>query len=234
MHGDATELAVATAERISDDLRRIVGTKGRASLVLSGGSTPLATYRRLATQELPWDRVDLYWGDERCVGPDDPASNFGRVRDALLEPAEVPREVVHRMRGELPPSDGVAHYEEVLRTKFAGSRPVFDLILLGLGVDGHTASLFPGVASGSLGSWVISARAPEPPHERISLSYEALRGGRRTVFLVSGGDKATVVSRILGGAEPRLPAARVAAEAESLIWLVDRDAVPDPAAFVGG
>ena len=222
---DAAELAAASADLVAASLRRALRQKKNATLLLSGGSTPLETYARLAVDDLDWDHIGLYWGDERCVAPGDPASNFGQARRVLIEPARIPARAVHRIRGELGPEAAAADYERRLRASFEGCQPSFDLALLGVGEDGHTASLFDGSIVEPEGRWVTATRAPQPPLERVSLTYEALRGAGRTVFLVRGGGKAAVLDQILSGAGGQLPAARVAAEASSVVWMVDRGAL---------
>src|SRR5690606_23036838 len=122
---------------------RATAARGEFRLALSGGSSPAATYRELATRPVDWARVRVWFSDERCVPPDDPASNHGRARDALLAHVPIASEHVHRMPGELPPADGAARYEAALRAACADSDHTFDLCLLGLGADGHCASLFP-------------------------------------------------------------------------------------------
>jgi 6-phosphogluconolactonase len=221
---DAAALAGAAADRLAAWLGKAVAARGRASLVLAGGETPIATYRRLALHRLPWEAIDLYWGDERCVPPDDAQSNYARARDSLLVPAGVPEERVHRIRGELGPRRASGDYERRLRRRFRGRRPRFDVVLLGVGEDGHTASLFTAELGSASPRWVVATRSPAPPHERVSLAFEALRGAERTVFLVAGAGKAATVERLLGSPEVALPAARVAREARRPFWLLDRAA----------
>ena len=226
VYRDRDELATASAAAIAATLRDALARRGTATLALSGGGTPLDTFRCLVREELPWERVDLFWVDERCVPPDDPESNYGNARRELLEPAGVPETSVHRMRGELPPAEGARGYERLLRSRWGtdgrGDRaPAFDLALMGIGEDGHTASLFPGQRVPD-DLWVVPSRGPVPPHDRVTLTYAALRGARRTVFLVRGEGKAGVLARILDEPDSGLPAARVAAEARSLVWMLER------------
>ena len=224
----AAGVARQATSRIAAVLRRALIDQETASLVLSGGSTPLETYRLLAGENLRWRDIHLYWGDERCVAPGDSASNHLQARAALIDPAGIPEESVHRIRGELGPGAAAADYERRLRSRFSAARPVFDLAILGVGLDGHTASLFPP-ASPELSSraWVVSTRSPQPPVDRVSLSYEALRGARQVMFLVVGRSKAAILERVLKGLDQRLPAACVAGTARSTSWLLDRPAASD-------
>ncbi len=221
---DGEELARAAADLIATELSAAVAANGRASLVLAGGSTPRAAYRELAIRPVEWESVDLWTGDERCVPPEDPGSNAAMIRDSLLEPAGIAFDRLQRMRGELGAVAAVDDYEQRLRERFPESRPAFDLLLLGLGGDGHTASLFPGGESGASDAWVAATRSPVPPLERVSLTYRALAGAARTLFLVAGEAKASMVSRILSSRSVDLPAARVAREAQAPLWLLDRAA----------
>jgi 6-phosphogluconolactonase len=221
---DAAALAERAAVRLAAWLEEAVTAHGRASLVLAGGETPIATYRQLARRQLRWEAIDLFWGVERCVPPDDPASNYARTRDSLLVPAAVPLARVHRIRGELGPRRAADDYERRLRRRFQGRRPRFDVVLLGVGEDGHTASLFAAEVDSASSRWVVATRSPLPPRDRVSLGFEALRGAERTVFLVAGASKAATVGRLLGSPQVALPAARVAREARRPVWLLDRAA----------
>ncbi len=198
--------------------------RGEATLALAGGSTPRPTYKSLAAVGFDWGGVDLFLGDERCVGTNDPESNGRMVRESLIEPAGIPEDRFHRIRGELGPHEGAVEYERRLRARFPAERPGFDVILLGIGSDGHTASLFPDAPESPASTWVTPARAPESPRDRVSLTYRALAGAKRTLFLVAGAAKAPVVERILEGRGADLPAARVAARASRATWLLDRAA----------
>ena len=218
------DLARIAAGHIVATLNAALERRGEATLVLAGGSTPRSTYQRLAAVGFGWGGVDLFLGDERCVGANDPESNARMVRESLVEPARIPDDRFHRIRGELGPQEGAAEYERRLRARFPAERPGFDLILLGIGSDGHTASLFPDTPESPASSWVTPARSPESPRDRVSLTYRALAGAGRTLFLVAGASKAAVVERILEGRGAELPAARVAAKAARATWLLDRAA----------
>ena len=195
-------------------------------LALSGGSTPRAAYERLAALDLDWSRCTLWFGDERCVPPDDERSNFGMVRAALLDrlPAgDGP--AVRRIRGELGPDEGAAAYERELRDAFGDGPPRLDLVLLGIGPDGHCASLFPN--DPALGERRRSAvgvpRAGLPPFvPRVTLTLPAINAAREVVFLIAGAEKADAVARAFGGEPtPEVPASLVRPSSGRLELLVD-------------
>jgi 6-phosphogluconolactonase len=203
--------------------------RGVFSLALSGGSTPEATYRAVAEQvhgvNLDWNRVKIFWGDERCVPPDDPASNFQMARQALLDHLPVSDDHVFRMACEGDPDQGALDYEATLRDQFGeGSLPRFDLILLGLGPDGHTASLFPGTkALESGGRWVLSNFVEKMDAWRMTLSLEVINAAAAVAFLVQGEEKADVLRRVLEGGDEAssFPAAHVRPASGELHWFVD-------------
>ncbi len=228
---DAESLALGAAERAGEAARAAVGARGRFTLALSGGRTPQRLYELLAEGRggpLDWSKVHVFWGDERCVSPDDPDSNYGMARWTLLDHVPVPPEHVHRMRAEDTPDRAAASYEADLRAFFGGPS-AFDLVLLGLGPDGHTASLFPGSeALNEPFRWVLSSRAPEgvEPAQRLTLTLPALNAARQVMFLVTGAAKAAVVTDILrdpDSAAARYPAARVRPTGR-LLWLLDEAA----------
>ena len=208
-------------------------SRGRFAVCLSGGSTPRRLYQLLAGQpyaeRMPWDRVHWFWGDERFVPWEHPDSNYRMARTALLSRAPIPAENIHGIETRGTPADAARDYERVLKSfcraeTLDPERPLFDVLLLGLGPDGHTASLFPG--SGVLDErerWVaevVGAR-PEP---RITLTYPALDSSRHAAFLVVGADKRAMLNRALAG-DPALPAARLNPVGD-LTWFVDAAARP--------
>jgi 6-phosphogluconolactonase len=207
--------------------------RGRFVLVLAGGSTPRRLYEILASprdrNRVPWQKTIVLFGDERCVPPDDPDSNYRAADESLLRRVPIPHGAVHRIEGEDPdPARAAARYEEVLRGLFPGDgAPRFDLVLLGMGVDGHTASLFPrSAALEETSLWVAVGRAPSPPAARITLTLGALRGARRVLFQIVGADKARAAAEAFGGrphSEP-YPAERVAPESEAVEVLLDEAA----------
>lgn len=191
---------------------------------LSGGSTPKAAYQRLAGLAVPWSNLRLFFGDERVVPPDDEGSNFRMVRKALLERVPIPERNVHRIPGELDPRDAADRAEAELRQAFPGQDvPVFDITLLGMGADGHTASLFPGATeAGETERLYVPVHRPDLPQPwRVSATLPVINASRHVVFLVSGPEKADVLRRVMDG-DQTLPSARVAPSGE-LTWLVTRD-----------
>ncbi len=222
--GDHDALARAAAERAADALRRAVAQRGRALLVLSGGRTPLAAYRLLAGMDLPWEATHLFWGDERMVPYDHPESNFGAARATGL-PARVPPENLHPMPAAMGgPSPSARAYQDELRRTLSGPNPAFDLVLLGMGPDGHTASLFPGdPALTERQRWVAPVDAPRrarPRLPRVTLTLPALSSGRQVIFMAGGEGKRRALAAVLAG-EP-LPAAMVR-PGEPPLWLVDAE-----------
>ncbi len=227
---DPTALAKAAAEEVARLAVQAAAARGSFAVALAGGSTPRALYRLLAgtplRERIPWAQVDAFFGDERAVPPDHEQSNYRMASEALLD--RVPLAGVHRIRGELGAAEAAARYEDDLRAHF-GERefPVFDLVLLGLGTDGHTASLFPGSpALLERRRWVVAGPGPAPSAERITLTVPVLERARAAVFLVSGADKAEALRRLLSprpGDEPP-PAARIRFEGEARV-LADGAAV---------
>lgn len=226
---DAAALAHGAASFL---LERALAAPAEFALVLSGGSTPRATYELLGQEpylsRFPWARMQFFWGDERCVPPDDPASNYGMALHAFLSAVPVPPDHVHPMLTErMSPREAADAYAATLRTHYGGAtldpaRPLFDVALLGIGEDGHTASLIPGEkVLDEYKRWV--AEVPHGRDEaRITLTYPALDASRVTAFLVSGRQKRAILRHILDGATD-VPAARLRPSGEIVI-LADRDA----------
>lgn len=223
-------LADAVARHIIDCAVAAMSSTGRFVLALSGGSTPKAAYTRVASREsraasLDWHRVHVLWGDERCVPPDDPRSNFRMAKEALLDRVPIPPQNVHRIRGEDDPRQAAADYERMLRSLL--SRPP-DLVLLGLGEDGHTASLFPGGAAlGESTRWAAAAPGPDGLW-RVTLTPPILNAARQITFVVSGAGKAARLKQVLeepSTSDP-LPAQviRPLSSAGHLTWMVDEAA----------
>lgn len=185
------------------------------TLILAGGRTPREPYLRLATQVYDWDSVDVFFSDERCVPPDHPDSNFRMANETLL--SKVPARV-HRMQGE---SCHAAGYEQELRAVFGTGLPSFDLAFLGMGADGHTASLFPGDPALEETQRLV-VRVARPDHPRLTLTLPVLSASRLAVFIVSGEDKREALRRVL--ADEDLPAARVAAR--RVVIIADAAAAP--------
>ena len=231
---DARELNQKAAEQFIAAANRATKSTGRFTVALSGGSTPMGLYALLASADynrrIPWNQVHLFWGDERCVPPDHPQSNFRMVRESLLTKIKIPPENVHRMAGEKEPKTAAVEYEEQMMKFFRlseGTLPRFDLILLGLGEDGHTASLFPGSDALNETKQLVAANFVEKFNaHRLTLTLPVLNHGADVVFLVAGQSKAAVVKEILGKKtdSPVLPAARVMPLDGHLTWLITRDA----------
>ncbi len=223
------QLATAAAERFVEYEYPFHGEPDRFSVALAGGNTPRRVYELLATERfehrVEWPQVDLFFGDERCVPPDHPDSNYAMAYEALISKVAIPAKNVHRIIGEGNPGEIATLYENQLRTFFAGaSWPRFDLVLLGLGPDGHTASLFPGSdALNEKSKWVVPAKPPGSKHDRITLTVPVFNHAARVVFLVTGAGKAERLAQVLRpqpGSDP-LPAQVIQPVAGSLEWLVD-------------
>lgn len=226
---DPDGTAQMAADAVLALVRDAVAERGHATIALSGGTTPALLYRRLAAaggSTAPWDRVRFFFGDERCVAPDAPESNYALAHRELLEPLGVPATAVERIEGERRPIEAAAEeYEVLLRQQFAGADATFDLVLLGMGADGHTASLFAG--SGALEEakrWVMPVTAPSgyAPAERITLTLPAIMRARAVFFLVTGAGKRSAVRSALTSPSPThdLPAGRVRPTGR-LIWFLD-------------
>ena len=223
---DARTVVRAAAAEVLRRGRRAVRERGSFDLALAGGTTPMALYQALgsgrsARSEL-WRHTHLFWGDERAVPPDDPASNYGVAWKVGLHRLSVPTENVHRIRGESEdPRRAAIQYESELRDRFSGRlRPGFDLVLLGLGADGHTASLFPGSdALEERERWTEVAEGGDPPRPRVTLTLPALNGGAAVLFLVTGASKVEALARLLGPlGEAPLPAQRVRPRGERIVF----------------
>src|SRR5512137_2161585 len=229
------DVARAGAARVTTWLAAAVSARKRATLALAGGRTPEALYRLLAEtpnrETIDWGRVKIFWGDERCVPPDHPDSNYRMVREALLARVPVPEANIHRMRGETAdPGAAAREYEEVLRRACrveADTLPRFDVCLLGLGSDGHTASLFPGLpAIRETQRWVAAARVEKLDTWRLTLTPAVLNNERHVLFLVTGKEKAETLRGVLEGPmdADRLPAQIVRPAPGRVEWLLDCDA----------
>ncbi len=221
------EFAAEAAQFILDHARTALAGRGIFRLALSGGKTPRAVHAELVRlgADLPWNRVQITFGDERCVPPDHSDSNYRMARESLLDAAAIPSGNVFRIRGEIDPATAAKEYEDKLAAvaaRFGEPRYVHDLLLLGLGEDGHTASLFPGSpALDETVRNVIPATGPKPPPQRITMTFPMLNAARHVVFLVSGADKLPLVEEIIGGSSTH-PAGRVSPEHGAVTWIVGR------------
>jgi 6-phosphogluconolactonase len=203
--------------------RLVAAADGGGHLVLTGGSTPRATYERLAGESVDWPSVSLWFTDERCVPPDHEHSNYRMVKEALLDRIEGP--TVRRIEGERGPHEGAAAYERELRAAFGESMPSCDLVLLGVGPDAHICSLFPGhPALGERERLAVGVETPgmAPFVSRVTLTLPVVNAAREVVFLVSGEDKAEAVARAFSGTEDHsAPASLVRPESGSAILIAD-------------
>lgn len=218
--------AAAAAERIAAAVRR------GGQIALAGGSTPRRAYELLAEMGLDWSGCELWLGDDRCVPPDHEHSNYRMVSEELVDrlPAERRPRAWHRIRGELTPAAAAEAFEEELRASFGADAelPVFDLVLLGIGPDAHTASLFPGDAAlGERERWAVGVEVPgmAPLVPRVTLTLPVLDAAREVLFLIAGADKAEAVGRAFGGAAtPDAPASLVRAGDGAVVVLLDEAA----------
>ncbi|HSB75650.1 MAG TPA: 6-phosphogluconolactonase [Terriglobales bacterium] len=232
---DAEELSRVAAAEFEHAARNAIQVRDRFTVSLSGGSTPRGLYARLArdAHRLPWNKVYLFWGDERHVPPDDKDSNYRMVRETLLAQAPIPPDHVFRMQAEDKDAARVAErYQQTLQQFFnlkAGELPRFDLVLLGLGPDGHTASLFPESPALRERSSLVAANWVEKfGHHRLTLTALVLNNAAEVMFLVSGGEKSAALQSVLYSDAPaeKFPAKLIQPVNGRLIWLVDRAALP--------
>ncbi len=205
------------ARRLIVEIKRILESQDRCSLALAGGSTPRPVYECLAAElpdRDPWSRIDVFFGDERCVPPADPASNYRMAKEALLDHVPVAAPQVHRMEGERADHDEAARaYEAILPDRL-------DLLVLGLGDDGHTASLFPGAVSlAETRRRVVAARAPRPPLDRLTITPPVILDAQLTLMLVAGADKAEALARAVDG--PYAPGSTPGQLARAGLWIAD-------------
>ena len=219
---DAESVSRAAAEEFVRRASEAVAVRGRFTVALSGGSTPKRLYELLAEpalrSQVAWDRVELFWGDERCLPPDDAESNYHMARQAMMSRLPIPPGRIHRIEAERPDRDAAAQdYQAVIAGVFGhdadGPPPAFDLILLGMGPDGHTASLFPhNPALEETARWVVAVHdVPKAPPDRMTLTYPVLNAAHEVLFLVAGADKAERLAEVLEGPpDPRrLPSQRI-------------------------
>jgi len=238
---DTEAVAARAASEIVRDLQSARRERGVAHLALSGGTTPGRTYELLADEMSDWDGIEVWFADERCVGPQDEQSNFRLARDALLRPAGIPPERIHRMEGELGPEAGARGYAQALREgvpaelditaapEATGGLPALDVIVLGIGPDGHVASLFPGAPTLDAGEQALCLGvhdSPKPPPERITLSLAVLRAARCCLLLATSAAKADAIAAMLAKPSRHVPASLLRRGRLSVI--VDDAAAPPP------
>jgi 6-phosphogluconolactonase len=209
--------------------RRAVGRRGRFAAALPGGATPVSFYERLAAQDrkLPWDRTHIFLTDERCVPFDDRDSNYRMIDAILLRHVPIPPGNIHAVQTRLEPSAAAAAYETEIRAFFGlkkGEFPGFDLILLGLGEDGHTASLFPGDAAAEKRRFAAAVARAAPDHNRVTLTLPVINRASAVIFLVAGAKKAPILKAVLDGPGTGLPAGLVRTSQGRTVFLADKDA----------
>ena len=227
------ELSIAAAELFVDSAAQAIATRGRFLTALSGGGTPKPLYELLTglpyRNQVDWSKVFVFWGDERCVSRDDPGNNYFQAKQSLFDHIPLPANNIHRVASELEPENAAKDYARILKD-FAEAPyewPRFDLVLLGMGDDGHTASLFPGsqvdVTSAAI---AVTANYQDRPAKRVSLTPLVFNAAWRVVFLAVGQSKAETLVNILNGEyHPELlPAQRIYPEDGDVIWLVDEAA----------
>lgn len=232
----AESLAQRAAQHIVEAVEQAVAARGRARIAISGGSTPKRAFQLLGDPaqpwraRMPWDRLEIFWVDERCVPPDDPDSNYRMTREALLDDAPLTPAQVHRMEGELDPEEGAARYESGLRNAFrleGAETPVFDLIQLGMGPDGHTASLFPYTAAlDEIGRLSVANHVQNKDAWRITLTWPVIDHARQVFFLIGGAEKAAILREVLLGPREaeRLPSQLIRPSSGILTLILDKAA----------
>jgi 6-phosphogluconolactonase len=229
IYENVDELCTKTAAWFAEEAAKAISARGRFLVALSGGSTPKRLFAELAKDEwksqIDWSKIFFFWGDERFVAPEDELSNQKMTRKALLDHVPVPEKNIFPMPFLATPQQSADKYEETLKQIFS-SWPVFDLVFLGLGADGHTASLFPkSPALLEKTRWVAPSKPIDQEVERVTLTYPVLNRGRIVCFLVTGSEKAAMVKNILqGSAALSFPAKEIKPEAGELVWILDRAA----------
>lgn len=230
-------LSRAAAEYLTRSIQSAAAARGVARIAISGGSSPKPVFQLLASptepyrEEIPWDKLWFFWVDERCVPPDNPDSNYGAAKELLLDCVPLPPERAIRIEGELDPEEAAARYESAIRGHFrleGAEAPIFDVVHLGMGPDGHTASLFPHTgALSEMGRIAIANLVPQQKQtHRVTLTWPVINAARDVFFLVSGADKADPLARVLTGPyEPEtLPSQLIQPRSGRLLFLLDRAA----------
>ena len=231
IHKDPAAMAERVAHHLTQICEEAIAERGVFTIALSGGATPIPLFHLLSESDwadrLPWEKIVIYWSDEYCVAPDDPLSNYGIARDELLSHVPVTR--YHRMKGEGDPVESALAYEKLIKEHFHledGEFPRFDCVLLGLGEDGHTASLFPGeYAIQEKERIVIDQYVRSRKADRLTLTLPVLNNARCCLFMVTGKEKHHALTRALNLLEkPDLPAQMVRPSRGELLWVVDEGA----------
>jgi 6-phosphogluconolactonase len=229
---DAEDLSRAAASLFIEQAAESISAWGRFLVALNGGNTPTRLFQLLATdfrEQVDWSKAHLFWGDERCVVPDDPGSSYGQARKILLDRVPIPDSNIHRIKGELGPAEAAKEYSLVLKRLSSPPLewPRFDLVYLGMGEDGHTASLFPGSTVDIAESVIpVTAHYQDRPADRVTLTPVVFNSARKVSFVVTGEKKAITLAEVLSDRyNPELyPAQRIRPREGKLIWLVDEGA----------
>ena len=227
---DGDALASMAANTILELSQKAIQETGRFTIALSGGSTPKTLCELLAaqySQQIDWNHTFVFWGDERCVPPDDADSNYKMAQDALLDHVPLPASNIYRIKGEIPPEDTASQYQETLHKFFHDQLPNLDLILLGMGDDGHTASLFPGTSAVNEHTrWVVPNYVAAKQTWRITLTLPVVNNAANVMFLVSGSSKAQRLKQVLQGSyeKDQLPSQLIMPIKGNLIWGIDQAA----------
>jgi len=228
---DGDDLSRKGADFLLQAIRKSMGDQDRFSIALSGGTTPRPMYRRFSRppylSAIPWQDIHVFWVDERMVPFEHPDSNYGAAREDFLARVPIPPRHLHPMPVKVRPHDGARRYEAELKAFFkdADRGPLFDLIYLGVGKDGHTASLFPDrEVDGESAAWVLNVTGGHPRLPRLTLTPTVLNRAKRVIFMISGHDKARILKTLLEKSEASLPALKIRPSNGELVWLVDRAA----------
>ena len=228
------ELANAFAAFLADWIRENQSDQSFLNIALSGGSTPKLLFQKLAqdyADNIPWHRVQFFWGDERCVPPDSPESNYGEAQRLLLEHLDLPAGQVFRVRGEDAPAEEASRYSETIQHRLPANQlgvPVFDLMLLGMGDDGHTASIFPDQMALLTSNQVCEvATHPQSGQQRVTLTGPVINASRLIVFLIAGKNKASILSQIINQTDgcQQFPAAHI--DGDRLVFFLDAAAASE-------
>jgi 6-phosphogluconolactonase len=230
---DHSELDRAVASKLLELVEKAIAERGACSLALAGGRTPRGAYRLLGQdafrRQIAWDRVELFWSDERSVPPEHPDSNYRMALESLVAHLDMRPEAIHRILGEAEPDTAASLYAKELRRCLGRPIPRIDVILLGIGSDGHTASLFPDTENLlDEVKLAVATKSPTSPRDRVSLTLRTINAARHVMFVVAGSDKASVLAQILQAPGDKgdqvLPAGLVQPTDGTLMWMLDRDA----------
>lgn len=232
VHKNLGDFNVFAASNVADILILAIQTQGYANFLLSGGSTPVGVYQTLAEDQyrntLPWKQINFFWGDERCVPPEDKNSNYGQAFELLLSKIPADANHIHRIKGELDPAEAAEDYRQILLDYAPAGQPwpIFDVALMGLGEDGHTASLFPGVHNPDEDKYPVipvTANYQNRPARRVTLTPMALNTSRNVIFLATGEAKADALKKALSDKkDPKnFPVHRINPQSGNVIWYVD-------------